>query len=331
MAISDRIFTLKNEAKISLETFFVKEEYQRAATIKKVDMKTREIFLTNIGDFELFPKWISGRIKSKLEFKNSGVFEFKKPNEAEEFAEQAVAYAKERVDKLLSIVRRQTDKEIEQARTSLINILEKETKPIIEGAFQRLNEAFDVRLALPQLRWESGEEMELVQPRVKRQSRFVDRGHIEVAKTKREWWHWMWLVPVEVRVQIKRPRKIEDYYTISLKVLIDKINESIETKIDSLNEEINKYLDEDFQQRIDVFFEDLDSYLRNYRDSLNQAQADQKLSLEEKQRLVEELSFLLPEATTQIQTAESFIECTERLMKGLGNSTPTTSQLLVNK
>lgn len=313
--LSNILQALENEAKLSLETFFVKEEYQRADSLKKMDIKAREIFLTNIGDFELFPKWISGRIKSQVEVKSSGLFEFKAGDEAEEFAEQAVAYAKQRVDNLFTIVREQTEKEIEQASTSLIDILEKETKPIIEGACDRLHDAFDVKLSLPQLEWGSFEEMELAKPRVKRQSRFVERGHAEVVKNKREWWHWLWLVPVEVTVKVKHPRKIEDYYTVSLKILINKINQSIETQVDSINQEINKYLDEGFQQRVDIFFENLDSYLRNYRDSLSQAQADQRLSLEEKEKLVEELSFLLPEATTQIETADTYIKYTNTMLE----------------
>lgn len=313
-SLNDILETLKNDAKVSLETFFVQEEYQRADLVKKMDIKAREIFLTNIGEFELFPKWISEGIKSQVEFKSSGLFEFSTTYEAEEFADRAVAYAKHRADNLIRSVREQIGIEIEFARKSLINILEKETQPIVEGACNRLNEAFDVKLSLPQLEWANFEETELVQPRVKRQSRFVDPGYSEVVKNQREWWHWLWLVPVEVKVQVKQPKKIEDYYTVSLKELVVKINESIESSINSINQQINKYLDEDFQQRVDIFFETLDNYLRNYRDSLSQAQADQKLSLEEKERLVEELSCLLPEATVQIKTAETYIEYTDKIL-----------------
>jgi len=305
---------LKSEATVNLEIFFVKEEYQRADLIKKMDIKARELFLTNIGDFELFPKWVSSRLKSQVEFKTSGLFEFESPEAAEEFVDQAVTYVKQRADSLLSSVRDRTSQEIEQARQSLLDILEQETKPIIEGACQRLNQAFNLDLSLPSMQWESFETMGVVRPPVKRQSRFVDRGNVEVLRNQRQWWHWLWIVPVEVKVQIRRPRVIEDYYTVSLKTLIAKVNHSIEGSIDNINLEINKYLDEDFQQRVDGFFANLDTFLHNYRDNLSQAQADQKLSLEEKEKLVEELSFLLPEATAQIQTAETYIEYTDRML-----------------
>jgi len=124
----------------------------------------------------------------------------------------------------------------------------------------------------------------------------------------------LWIVPVEVKVQIRRPRVIEDYYTVSLNTLIAKVNQSIEGSINNINLEIEKYLARNFRQRVDVFFANLDAFLHNYRDNLSQAQADQKLSLEEKEKLVEELSFLLPEATAQIQTAETYIEYTDQLL-----------------
>lgn len=305
---------LKNASKVNLETYFIREEYQRADWIRQKDIEARQWLLTPLGDFEFFPKWISKRIKSALEFKSSGLFEFNSAAEAEEFANQAVAYAKQRADNLLSSVREQTGKEIERARTGLINFLEKETKPIIERARTRLNEAFNVNLSLPpQPTWES-DDMDLVKPHVRSQTRYVEQGYGERAVKKRTFWHWLWIVPVEVTETFKRPDKREDYYTVSLEELIAQINQSIETNIDSINQGINKYLDEDFQQRVDVFFEELDCYLRNYRDSLRQAQSDQKLSLDQKEKLVEELTSLVPEASLQIKKADDYLKYTDHLI-----------------
>lgn len=98
--------------------------------------------------------------------------------------------------------------------------------------------------------------------------------------------------------------------------LVAQINQAIETNVNSINQGISKYLDEDFQQRVDVFFESLDSYLRNYRDSLRQAQVDQQLSLDEKQRLAGELGSLVPEASSQINKADAYLKRTVDLIPG---------------
>ncbi|MBW4575902.1 MAG: dynamin family protein [Aphanothece sp. CMT-3BRIN-NPC111] len=311
--LNDILQTLQKAAKVNIEDYFIKEEKERANRLKKWDIKARELFLTNLGSLEFFPKVISRTIKSQLKFKTSGVFEFNSMVEAEEFANQAVAYAKQRADSLLSKVREQTEKKIEQARQELMIFLEKETQPIIERARTRLNEAFNINLSLPQPTLES-DETEAVKPRVKSEYRYVDQGYGERVVKKRKFSHFFWMVPVEVKETYKHPDKREDYYTVSLEELISEINKSIETNIDSVARGITKYLDEDFQQRVDVFFEDMDGYLRNYRDSLRQAQSDQKLSLGEKEKLVGELTALVPEATAQIKEADAYIEYTDHLL-----------------
>ncbi|NEQ67185.1 MAG: dynamin family protein [Symploca sp. SIO2D2] len=306
---------LKNEAKVSIQDYFVEEDYNQADFLKKTDIKMREVFLTNIADFEIFPKWLSRRLKSKLEYKTSGVVELQSEGEAEDFSTQAISWAQQRAESLLSSVRQETGKEIEKARIGLTNFLKKETKPIIARARNRLKEAFDVDLVLPPPSLES-DDMALAKPHVRSQTRYVNQGYGTRKIKKRAWYHWLWVVPFEETERFKIPDKKENYYTVSLEELVTKINKSIEASVNSINQGITKYLDEDFQQRIDIFFEGLDTYLRNYRDSLKQAQADQQLSLEEKKKLVEQLSSLVPKATEHIKKADAYIERTNQFMRG---------------
>lgn len=306
---------LKETAKVSIEDYFVKEDYDRGNLFQKLDIKIRDLFLTELSGFELFPKRISRQLKSQLEFKPSKVFEFNSEREAEEFANQAVAYAKDKAESLLSSVRKQTEIEVEKARKGLTTFLEKETQPIIERARKRLNEAFNVNLSLPQPKLES-DEMELVKPRVKSDHRYVDQGYGERTVKKRKFTHWFWLVPVDVKEPYKKPDKRVNYYTVYLGELIEQINQSIDKSINSINQGINKYLDEDFQQRVDDFFKELEDYLGNYRDNLKQAQNDQRLSLEEKEKLVGELSSLVPEATKYVEKADNYLKYTMELMQG---------------
>lgn len=305
---------LKNEAQVNLETFFAQEEYQRANRVKQKDIEARQWLLTPLGDSELFPEWLSKRIKSVIEFKSSGVFEFSSALEAEEFANQAVAYTKQRAESLLLRVQGEIGREIEQARMELIDFLDKETKPIIERARTRLNEAFQVKLSLPQPSFKV-DNTALVKPRISKQHRYIDQGYGERLVEKREWWHWLWIVPVKVNEKFKRPHKKEDYFTVSLKELIIHINQSIEINVDSINQGINKYLDEDFKQRVDILFEELDTYLRSYRDSLKQAQIDKNLSLDQQEKLVNELRALVPEVNANIKKVETYIERTDSLMR----------------
>ncbi|MGB3759654.1 MAG: dynamin family protein [Rivularia sp. (in: cyanobacteria)] len=210
------LLELKTNAKMSLEEYFGEEEYERGSLLRKVDIRARDFFLKNISGFEIFPKRISRVIKSNIEFKSSGIFEFSNEREAENFANQAVAYSKERAEYLLSGIREQARVEIAEARSSIINFVDTQTKPIIENAQQRLNEVFDVNLSLPQPTLASN-DIEITKPNIENQTRYIDQGYEDVYKKKRKWWS-LWTIPVKVKERVKKPDKKENYYTVYLEM-----------------------------------------------------------------------------------------------------------------
>ncbi len=77
-----------------------------------------------------------------------------------------------------------------------------------------------------------------------------------------------------------------------------------------LEKAINAY----FQDRMDTYFNGLDNYLRQYRDSIRQSQQDQQLSLEEKEQLTQNLNALIPETSNYVEKVDSYLERTKSLM-----------------
>ncbi|HEY9867279.1 MAG TPA: dynamin family protein [Candidatus Obscuribacterales bacterium] len=303
---------LKKKARVSLENYFEQEEFERGDSIRKLDIKAREWLLKPITDSDFFPEWISRQIKSTVEFKSTGIFECKTEAEAEQLANSAISSAKERADTLLAGVRQEVNDEVEKARTSLTQFLEKETTPIVERARQRLNQAFNVNLSLPKISLDN-DGVKLVEPRVKASTREIDQGYEQKTIKKRSFWHWLWLIEYDETIRVKKPLKKEDYYTVSLKDLIIEINQSIEAGINKINQGINKYLDEDFKERFDQYFDALEAYLGNYKDSLQQAQADQNLTLEKQEELKANLESLLGEAKKYIEKVDESLDRTNQL------------------
>jgi GTPase SAR1 family protein len=305
---------LKTAAKVNLETYFIQEEYQRAtaenslsAQIKKIDIGGRQLVIKNLEEIEIFPKWISKRIKSSLEYKTSGFLEFKSYEEAQEFTSLAVAYAKQRAENLLDNVRARTNEQIEEAHQKLRDLLDEVSKSIIENARQRLNETFKIELSLPPIVLKTQASMDVTDRRVLRQTKDV----IEYRPKKYRPFYYLWMIEVEKEVQITRK---QEYYTVSLETLIEQVNESIEQSITSIDQEVREYLDEDFKERIDTFFKNLEGYLMNYRESLTQAQQAQKLSLERKESLVRELESLVVEVIETLKKSTTYLEQTKALM-----------------
>ena len=303
---------VRQSALVNLKDFFAKEEYEKADSLKKLDIEARNLLLKPISSIPLFPEFIS-KIFRSLEFKTSGIFEFSSEIEAEKFANQSILYAKQKSEVILSSNKPRIEQEIDKARKDLTNFLEQETKPIIDQAKARLNQNFNVDLSLPTPCFDSG-EINFISPRIKNNSRMVDQGYETIKVKKRSFFHWLFLVEFEVDERRKKPDRKENYYTISLEELIPEINQSIESSIEVLRLGINKYLDEDFRDRVNSFFDNLDTYLGSYRNSLRQAQSDQQLLKEEKDLLIKELNTIVPEATDHIKKCSSHLDFIEHLL-----------------
>lgn len=295
---------LQQEGKLSVETYLLQEDPHVADFVAKGGTTGK-----------VFANWIAQQKQEvATESKRLSSMEFTTLREAEEFAALAVAYAKRRVDLLLEKVQENSVQVIDEARQKMMNFLDRQTKPIIDRARERLNENFHLNLSLPNLRFQSDYYIDLNKPLVIRHTRKIDQGYSEVVRTKRSFLHFLWLVPFEITEKVKRPHKTENFYTVSLQGIIYEINKLIDQRINDIKNGISQYLDEDFQQRIDDFFNDLDTYLTNYRNSLKQAQVDQQLSIEAKTKLIEALNSLVPEVKEQVKKADTYLNYMEELL-----------------
>lgn len=290
--------TIKQEAKQNLEAYFTEEEYQRADFIKKGGLASQNFF-----------KWVSKKFnKIEMPKTSNSIIEFQSSTAAEDFGEQAIASAKSNIiQPLVESVRKQAKKIIEQARQDITNSLDTETQPIIERARQRLNESFHVNLSLPTPNLDS-KSIENTKVNVNQHTKWIPQGYETKIIEKRDFFHWFGLVKKKETINVKRPDKKEDYYTISLQEIINKSNKLIEDSIENIKGGINQYLDEDFKQRVDKFFAELDSYLTNYCNTLIQAQTDQKIQTNEKEKLVNNLHSLETQTSQKINKVNGYLE-----------------------
>ena len=296
---------LKQTAQVRIEDYFIEDEY--ASQLQDLPLTMKEIFINPLAEFESFPQWISPQITANLTYKSFGKFEFYTQPEAEEFAEQAVAWSKQRAEVVFKSVCQVVEKEIEKAWATLTDFLVEETTPILEQARSRIQKAFRIELPPPPQPTFEHPKISGVQTPVAHESKQITDYTVKEYRP----FYWLFLVKVEKKVQII---KTESYYTVSIEELAALINNSIEASVTELHQEISQYLEQEFQQRIDDYFVALDRYLQNYRDSLKQAQQDQQLSLEAEKQLVGALNYLVPETTAKLKKAEIYLERTNYLL-----------------
>jgi hypothetical protein len=286
----------QEQATVSIETFFIEEEYQLSGVSKKLGMVIAKI----LNSLEL-----------RGTYKTTGIIEFGSFDDAEKFATFARYYPKQKAESLLNDVRQQVENIIEQSHQKLIAELSSKTKPIIELVRKRCQEAFNLNLSLPTPTLKPT-EIPFVKPRIKSHFRMVDQGYQTVER--REWWNWLWIVPFEEK--IKKSQHRESFYTVFLQEIVQEYNGFIEQNIENIKQEINQYLDEDFQQCIDTFFNELEHDLSNCRDILRQAQQDQKLSLDEKGKLMGALESIGSQSREQIKRTDIYIKRINEWMPG---------------
>ncbi|MGL6339502.1 MAG: dynamin family protein [Waterburya sp.] len=305
---------LKTEAAVDVENFFAGEEYEQADAIKKADIQARNLLLSNLGDFELFPKWVSDNLKAGIEYKTAGIVSFKNELEAEYFTQEAIARAKQRLETLIIKVSEDIEVEIKQARENLEHFLIKETQGIIERAKQRLQTAFEIELDLPSPIIKNEQEIQIEQQLVKTKSRLVDDGYEERLVRKRAWYYWFGVIPFYSQEQHKKPYKKEDYYAVSVHEIVNQINLSSETFVNEIQQKVTVYLEQELHQQVDNFFVKLDNYLGNYLKSLQQAQADHQLSLGQREKLANSLARIVPQTTNYINQTNNYLEKTQQIL-----------------
>lgn len=254
---------------------------------------------------------IAEKFRSFISFnkKNSDILEFQEKYAAQLFAEQAIASTKRVVEPLLETELKKVESSIENKRRDLTNSLKKKIQPLIQQARQRLKgldlPVITIELLLPMPTLDTG-EIEIT-PDIKQQTRTQDGGYETKVVRKRKFQHWLWIVPKEETIRVKRPDINENYYTVSRQEIVEKSNQYIENSIENIKQRVEKYIDDEFKQEVTKFFEELDSQLSNISKQLKSAQQAQKLEAQEREKLVAKINSLLPEVNKKSESARQLL------------------------
>ena len=309
------LLNLKNQARITIEDYFMTAEYEQGDALKKADIKARALLLTNLGDFDLFPKWISDKLKENLENTTSGIIPFKTEQQAESFTQKTLVWAKSRFEALILLTRKDIENEIAQTNQNLIKFLNKETQPIMKRAKGRLQANFEISLELPIPDLNIGESISLDKNSlIKTNSHLVEGDFEERIVKKRAWYYWFGVIPFYTTESYQKPYKKENYYTVSLEELVDSINLSSDNFIENVKVKIVEHFEGNLQEQVELFFNRLDNYLNGYLENLQQAQADRLLSLEQREELIGTLNKLAPETKNYLQKTDNYLQLTGKFL-----------------
>ncbi|MFQ4142409.1 dynamin family protein [Chlorogloeopsis sp. ULAP02] len=276
--------------------------------IEQLDIAFRKLLLENIAipivdGLEIFPKSISHLLRYKVALRNRNELEFKTKQEAEDFAEQLVVEAKQIVEILLEKTIKEIEAEIHSSQKKLHDSLRNNTKGVIENARKRLNQAFSIELCLPPLlseNFRNNLDMLITDP-------IEEHPTFDVIKTVINFFRSLF--------GKKYTEEKEKRYIVSLEKTVVQFNSATEAKIQETENQISKYLEKDFNYRIKSFVKQLENYLINYQNNLEQALQDQDLSLAKQKENRAEIDDLAEKAQELRKKLESQQDKANQLMQ----------------
>ncbi len=243
---------------------------------------------------------------------STGELKYKTPREAEDVFNEVYEFVKDDMQKRLHKLSREIQLKFQKENDNLWKLLNKKTQPILKNAQEKLKETFgeELQLPLPEIK---NPIDNLVKPFPSEYIKQEKRIKLEEQSVKqRTWWHWLFLVPVEVKkiIEIK-----EEHWSINKEDLLAQISEEIKANLTKIEQDMNGFIDEDFQEKVNDYFKELNTFLERYKRSLEQARRDQQLEEGQKNDLLGKLKSLQTEAKKHIDSAETYQRYTNDLLK----------------
>ena len=225
--------------------------------------------------------------------------------DADYFAEQIAASAKQIIEIQLSVACQETEEQIEVRIQELSKLLDTRTKPIIERAQERLEREFDVSLKsdifklvniyievnTPELEFRGYGLSDLLAALLEKEfgNLFVQfaaglvamvannpilRAIYGAVSTVFGWFG----VNLDKIVYKER-------YTVNIILFQAEVVKLFDTKIEEIKNKANQLIKQSFDEQIQMYFEALNSILGEYRHDLEQSMKAQSLSLEKLKEL----------------------------------------------
>ena len=228
-------------------------------------------------------------------------FEFDSKQEAKLFAEQIAASAKQIIERQLDVACKETDKQTEGRIQELSELVDNETKPIIERAQDRLKRDFDV-IFKPDIRKLVDIYIEVNTPDL--EFRGYGLSDLLAALLEEAFGNLFvqfaaglvamvannpilstiyglvstvfgWLLRVDVDKYLYK-----EIYRVNLILFKAEIVKFFDNKVEEIQEQSNRLIQQSLEQQIKRYFDALDSLLGDYRKDLEQSLKAQALPLE---------------------------------------------------
>ena len=272
--------SVKDECDEELKYMFYNREQRESAGIKKIRLQISSFF--DLLD----------------QYQGTGKIEFSSDVKAKEFIDEVISFVEDIIASRMNDARERSWNQVQSSHNSIESYIKQQTKPIIEKAQKRLNEKFNVSIELPEM-FSANDLTNYIEFNLDASQETRQKEYYE---DRSFYFLFFFKIPQMVRVT-----RAENYYTVSIEELSARINQSIQDSIDQISTKVFEYIDKDFQNALDLHFNELNEFLSRYRDILKESM---DLTEEKKEALriaVKEISFTSSNLIYKIDTQKKFV------------------------
>lgn len=238
----------------------------------------------------IIPKSISSFLKYNVALVGQNSIRFKSRHEAESFVEDSLTDVMEILEAIIVDKNIDIQAVIEDLSNEFQEFFILDTKHIVQSSRSRLNKEFNIELSVPLLTYDSSHLTDGV-------VKSVEKNLISAIS------HWLQSLFIS-------DVSGEKYYVVSLGKLHVQVKEIITQKLKEIDEQISQYLKNDVSTATNIFFENIDSYFENHRDSLAQALQDQKSFIDNQDEIrnkLEEFSNSSSDLLNLLKTKKEYV------------------------
>jgi hypothetical protein len=288
--IFNKIEDMRNKAQDKIE-----DEFQKLLGAKAFDNPNELAFLVR-----------SGYVKS------TGIWQFESQEEAEKFVTNTYENVKQNVNGCLQSLNSDIYKIFESQIEDFYKFLKAETDPILQEANSELKKAFGKEIELSPLELENVNDDFINPPNGKYIEQESKQVYEEKLVYRRTLWHWFFLVPKREKKIVRRTKK---EWIVTTEDIFSDITRAINESMEKIKDQITEFMNNDFKGRVDVYFEDINSYFSIYQDSLSQTLEDKNLDEIKKNELINNLTHLQEQAKKLIENGQKYSDWVKQLEK----------------
>ncbi|MBD2776792.1 dynamin family protein [Iningainema tapete] len=301
--IDQIIFDLKNDINDCLDKikykFLHTLDYSKLENAKSYSVAFSP--LLNDFDFQKIlncqPIQLTNIFLNHLKRINITNFTFVSKEEAENACHQVSDCLKEFIGVLITKINQNIEAIINYHANRVHHVLNEHVMKIIENAQKRLEEKFNISLCLEAPKFKINAINLLTYLR----NQSISESKVDISIKLHNYFIKFFNYKVE-RLIIK-----EKNYYINLASYVNFANELIFQQVTEIEQELQLFLSEDFDYRINYYLESLKGYLTNYQVNLAQAIKDKSLSAEEFKNLKQTLYSLMQETKELTEQANQLL------------------------